>query len=193
MNYPLCALLCNYYYILVGISVICVITSLFCGSGSWSFASASNGSSRFVEFEKSRGDSILELLSTPTKISGVHYVQVNKISFKWFLLHLEKNPYHLRGYTCNFVLFMITLSHLQWMWQHVWLFICMFFHFSRGEKWHIFLALEKKWHIFFHDQPELMLILSDMLYWLFCILWNARDQLHSMMSLTVPMMMELLR
>jgi transmembrane E3 ubiquitin-protein ligase len=59
-----------------------VITSPFCGSGSWSFAGASNGSSRFLEFEKSRGDSVLELLSTPTKISGVHYVQVNKVSFK---------------------------------------------------------------------------------------------------------------
>ncbi|TVU39017.1 hypothetical protein EJB05_12418 [Eragrostis curvula] len=43
--------------------------------GSWSFAGASNSSSRFLEFVKSKGDSVLELLSTPTKISGVHYVQ----------------------------------------------------------------------------------------------------------------------
>jgi len=43
--------------------------------GSWSFVGASNGSSRYLEFGKSTGDSVLELLSTPTKISGVHYVQ----------------------------------------------------------------------------------------------------------------------
>ncbi|OEL30330.1 hypothetical protein BAE44_0008654 [Dichanthelium oligosanthes] len=43
--------------------------------GSWAFAGATNGSSRFLEFVKSEGDSVLELLSTPTKISGVHYVQ----------------------------------------------------------------------------------------------------------------------
>uniref|UniRef100_A0A453BFQ0 Uncharacterized protein n=1 Tax=Aegilops tauschii subsp. strangulata TaxID=200361 RepID=A0A453BFQ0_AEGTS len=45
--------------------------------GSWSFAGATNGSSRFLEFMTSKGDSVLELLSTPTKISGVHYVQGN--------------------------------------------------------------------------------------------------------------------
>uniref|UniRef100_A0A453BFL3 Uncharacterized protein n=1 Tax=Aegilops tauschii subsp. strangulata TaxID=200361 RepID=A0A453BFL3_AEGTS len=38
-------------------------------------AGATNGSSRFLEFMTSKGDSVLELLSTPTKISGVHYVQ----------------------------------------------------------------------------------------------------------------------
>jgi len=43
--------------------------------GSWTFAGATNGSSRFLEFVESKGDSVLELLSTPTKISGVHYVQ----------------------------------------------------------------------------------------------------------------------
>ncbi|KAL5196501.1 hypothetical protein ABZP36_000013 [Zizania latifolia] len=43
--------------------------------GSWSFSGATNGSSRFLEFTKLKGDSVLELLSTPTKISGVHYVQ----------------------------------------------------------------------------------------------------------------------
>lgn len=59
----------------------CVITAAFHGSGSWSFAGASNGSSRFLEFVKSKGDSVLELLSTPTKISGVHYVQVNQVLF----------------------------------------------------------------------------------------------------------------
>jgi uncharacterized protein YhhL (DUF1145 family) len=43
--------------------------------GTWTFAAATNGSSRFLEFVTSKGDSVLELLSTPTKISGVHYVQ----------------------------------------------------------------------------------------------------------------------
>jgi hypothetical protein len=62
--------------LLVSITSICVITSPFYGLGSWAFAGATNGSSRFLEFVKSKGDSVLELLSTPTKISGVHYVQV---------------------------------------------------------------------------------------------------------------------
>jgi hypothetical protein len=44
--------------------------------GSWNFAGSTNGSSRFLEFTKLKGDAVLELLSTPTKISGVHYVQV---------------------------------------------------------------------------------------------------------------------
>uniref|UniRef100_A0A0E0Q8P0 RING-type E3 ubiquitin transferase n=1 Tax=Oryza rufipogon TaxID=4529 RepID=A0A0E0Q8P0_ORYRU len=43
--------------------------------GSWNFAGSTNGSSRFLEFTKLKGDAVLELLSTPTKISGVHYVQ----------------------------------------------------------------------------------------------------------------------
>ncbi|KAF8669511.1 hypothetical protein HU200_051314 [Digitaria exilis] len=65
----------DYYRLLVRITAICIITSPFYGSGSWAFAGATNGSSRFLEFVKSQGDSVLELLSTPTKISGVHYVQ----------------------------------------------------------------------------------------------------------------------
>uniref|UniRef100_A0A0E0LL05 RING-type E3 ubiquitin transferase n=1 Tax=Oryza punctata TaxID=4537 RepID=A0A0E0LL05_ORYPU len=43
--------------------------------GSWNFAGSTNGSSRFLEFTKLKGHAVLELLSTPTKISGVHYVQ----------------------------------------------------------------------------------------------------------------------
>ncbi|XP_073115609.1 transmembrane E3 ubiquitin-protein ligase FLY1 isoform X4 [Elaeis guineensis] len=43
--------------------------------GRWSFVEPMNGSSRFLEFGKSNGVSVLELVSTPTKISGVHYVQ----------------------------------------------------------------------------------------------------------------------
>ncbi|XP_020111461.1 uncharacterized protein LOC109726332 [Ananas comosus] len=43
--------------------------------GRWSFEETINGSSRFLEFEKSDGLSVLELISTPTKIRGVHYNQ----------------------------------------------------------------------------------------------------------------------
>ncbi|ONK74903.1 uncharacterized protein A4U43_C03F11300 [Asparagus officinalis] len=43
--------------------------------GSWSFAENSNVSSRFLDFGRSSGASILELVSSPTKISGVHYIQ----------------------------------------------------------------------------------------------------------------------
>lgn len=43
--------------------------------GKWSFAETTNGSSRFLDFGKSNGISVLELVSSPTKISGVHYVQ----------------------------------------------------------------------------------------------------------------------
>ncbi|XP_039039263.1 transmembrane E3 ubiquitin-protein ligase FLY2-like [Hibiscus syriacus] len=34
-----------------------------------------NSSSKFPDFRKSAGDSIIELVCTPTKITGVHYVQ----------------------------------------------------------------------------------------------------------------------
>jgi hypothetical protein len=96
----------------VAIGAIYLITSPFCGSGSWSFVGASNGSSRYLEFGKSTGDSVLELLSTPTKISGVHYVQVNKVPFKLLLVHLKNNPYCLHGYTLQIVLFM-NYDHLE--------------------------------------------------------------------------------
>lgn len=43
--------------------------------GTWRFLESSNNSSRFPDFRKSNGNSILELVSTPTKITGVHYVQ----------------------------------------------------------------------------------------------------------------------
>ncbi|OAY83646.1 transmembrane E3 ubiquitin-protein ligase 1-like [Ananas comosus] len=43
--------------------------------GRWSFEETTNGSSRFLEFGKSDGVSVLELISTPTKIRGVHYIQ----------------------------------------------------------------------------------------------------------------------
>lgn len=43
--------------------------------GSWGFPDSTNSSSRFPDFRKSNGNSIFELVSSPTKISGVHYVQ----------------------------------------------------------------------------------------------------------------------
>ncbi|KAJ4845602.1 Transmembrane E3 ubiquitin-protein ligase fly2 [Turnera subulata] len=43
--------------------------------GTWKFLESANGSSRFPDFRKSDGDSVIELVSTPTKITGVHYVQ----------------------------------------------------------------------------------------------------------------------
>ncbi|CAM8995763.1 unnamed protein product [Rhodiola kirilowii] len=43
--------------------------------GNWKFLESTNKSSRFPDFRKSSGDSVIELVSTPTKITGVHYVQ----------------------------------------------------------------------------------------------------------------------
>jgi hypothetical protein len=43
--------------------------------GSWRFLESTNSSSKFPDFRKSTGNSIIELVSTPTKINGVHYVQ----------------------------------------------------------------------------------------------------------------------
>ncbi|KAI8005769.1 Transmembrane E3 ubiquitin-protein ligase FLY2 [Camellia lanceoleosa] len=43
--------------------------------GSWRFIDSTNSSSRFPDFRKSNGNSIFELVTTPTKINGVHYVQ----------------------------------------------------------------------------------------------------------------------
>ncbi|CAL9772218.1 unnamed protein product [Musa acuminata subsp. burmannicoides] len=43
--------------------------------GRWNFVETTNGSSRLFDFRNSNGESVLELVSTSTKISGVHYVQ----------------------------------------------------------------------------------------------------------------------
>ncbi|CAL9103920.1 unnamed protein product [Musa textilis] len=43
--------------------------------GLWNFVETTNGSSRLFDFGNSNGESVLELVSTSTKISGVHYVQ----------------------------------------------------------------------------------------------------------------------
>ncbi|XP_004487270.1 transmembrane E3 ubiquitin-protein ligase FLY2-like [Cicer arietinum] len=42
--------------------------------GTWKFLDTTNGSSRFPDIRKTKGDSIIELSSTHTKITGVHYV-----------------------------------------------------------------------------------------------------------------------
>ncbi|OVA00378.1 hypothetical protein BVC80_1183g82 [Macleaya cordata] len=43
--------------------------------GTWGFRDSTNSSSWFPDFGKSNGISVFELVSTPTKITGVHYVQ----------------------------------------------------------------------------------------------------------------------
>ncbi|KAK4743393.1 hypothetical protein SAY87_001394 [Trapa incisa] len=43
--------------------------------GAWRFLDTTNNSSRFPDFRKSNGNSVIELISSPTKIKGVHYVQ----------------------------------------------------------------------------------------------------------------------
>ncbi|KAL2336263.1 hypothetical protein Fmac_010709 [Flemingia macrophylla] len=45
------------------------------GTWTWKFLDTTNGSSRFPDIRKTNGNSVIELVSTPTKISGVHYVQ----------------------------------------------------------------------------------------------------------------------
>lgn len=50
--------------------------ALCCGiAGTWKFSS--NSSSKFPDVKKFSGNSVIELFSTPTKINGVHYVQVS--------------------------------------------------------------------------------------------------------------------
>ncbi|KAL3647101.1 hypothetical protein CASFOL_008069 [Castilleja foliolosa] len=43
--------------------------------GNWKFLISKNSSSKYPGFTNSNGNSVLELISTPTRISGVHYVQ----------------------------------------------------------------------------------------------------------------------
>ena len=47
--------------------------------GTWKFPDSTNSSSKFPDFRKSTGNSVIELVSTPTKINGVHYVQVSAL------------------------------------------------------------------------------------------------------------------
>ncbi|XP_010555112.1 PREDICTED: transmembrane E3 ubiquitin-protein ligase 1-like isoform X2 [Tarenaya hassleriana] len=43
--------------------------------GTWNFLDSANSSSRFPDFRKANGNSVIELVTTPTKITAVHYVQ----------------------------------------------------------------------------------------------------------------------
>ncbi|KAL1203169.1 Transmembrane E3 ubiquitin-protein ligase FLY1 [Cardamine amara subsp. amara] len=43
--------------------------------GTWKFLNSVNSSSKFQDFQKENGNSVVELVAVPTKITGVHYVQ----------------------------------------------------------------------------------------------------------------------
>ncbi|KAF8054105.1 hypothetical protein N665_1347s0001, partial [Sinapis alba] len=43
--------------------------------GTWKFQDTVNSSSKFPDFRNQYGNSVIELFTTPTKITGVHYVQ----------------------------------------------------------------------------------------------------------------------
>ncbi|KAL9276796.1 hypothetical protein ACSQ67_025655 [Phaseolus vulgaris] len=43
--------------------------------GTWKFLDTTNGSTKFPDIRKINGNSVIELVSVPTKITGVHYVQ----------------------------------------------------------------------------------------------------------------------
>lgn len=58
-------------------------------SGTWKFMDSANSSSRFPDFQKSEGNSVIDLVSSPTKIAGVHYVQVKNFVMSivaWYFL-----------------------------------------------------------------------------------------------------------
>ena len=63
-------------------------------AGLWRFTDSANSSSRFPDFRKSDGNSIVELVSTPTKITGVHYVQV-RYSFRLWVIVAVSFLYYL--------------------------------------------------------------------------------------------------
>ncbi|KAK4766505.1 hypothetical protein SAY87_008147 [Trapa incisa] len=43
--------------------------------GAWRFLDTTNNSSRFSDFRNSYGNSVIDLVSSPTKVKGIHYVQ----------------------------------------------------------------------------------------------------------------------
>ncbi|CAJ1978911.1 unnamed protein product [Sphenostylis stenocarpa] len=43
--------------------------------GTWKFMDTTNGSTKFPDIRRINGNSVIELVSVPTKITGVHYVQ----------------------------------------------------------------------------------------------------------------------
>jgi transmembrane E3 ubiquitin-protein ligase len=52
---------------------------LLSDSGTWCFMDPTNGTSKFVDSSGFQGVSVLELLSKPSKLQGVHYVMVQLI------------------------------------------------------------------------------------------------------------------
>lgn len=46
-------------------------------AGNWKFIDTTNASTGFPDIRKINGNSVIELVSMPTKITGVHYVQVS--------------------------------------------------------------------------------------------------------------------
>lgn len=66
--------------------VFCNHQSLIC-AGTWKFQDTVNSSSKFPDFRNQNGNSVIELVTSPTKITGVHYVQVTTSSF--FFLYIS--------------------------------------------------------------------------------------------------------
>ena len=54
-------------------------------AGTWKFQDTVNSSSKFPDFRNQNGNSVIELVTSPTKITGVHYVQVITSSFFFFI------------------------------------------------------------------------------------------------------------
>ncbi|KAK7290885.1 hypothetical protein RIF29_05647 [Crotalaria pallida] len=60
--------------------------------GTWKLIDSTNGSSRFPDIRKMNGYSVIDLVSTPTKINGVHYVRGSVIFHDVF-----DNEYNVGG------------------------------------------------------------------------------------------------
>ena len=68
----------------IGLGLLCYLSEHVLDMwilGSWKFLDSTNSSSKFPDLKKSNGDSVIELFSRPTKINGVHYVQVRVYFF----------------------------------------------------------------------------------------------------------------
>jgi len=88
----------------------CMLTSW--NAGNWKFLDTTNGSSRFPYIRKTNGNSVIELVSTPTKISGVHYVQVRC----WTILLISQEfSFHML-YIFLFVLLKSLLVYYAFIW-----------------------------------------------------------------------------
>jgi len=82
-------------------------------AGSWKFLDTTNGSSRFPDIRKTNGNSVIELVSTPTKISGVHYVQVQC----WTILLISQEfGFHML-YIFLFVLLETVFTYYAFIWN----------------------------------------------------------------------------